>query len=65
MPRRLGSARVPFRLTIATPPESFARRFLAAILAANKNATVTQIQTSTDVAIQTNVDAVVDVFAGI
>ena len=36
----------------------------SAVLAANKDATVTQIQGATDAAIQTNVDAVVDVLAG-
>jgi hypothetical protein len=45
--------------------ENYARRFLAAVLAANESATVSQIQNSTDAQIQNNVDAVVDVFAGI
>jgi hypothetical protein len=46
-------------------PENYSRKFLAAILAANKNATVAQIQGSTDAQIQNNVDAAVDVFAGL
>ena len=45
-------------------PENFARRFLAAILAANNGATIAQIQSSSDTQIQTNVDAAIDVFAG-
>ena len=40
-----------------------ANQMLAAVLAANASSTVSQITSATDAAIQTNVDAVVDVFA--
>jgi len=44
-------------------PMATARSILPAVLAANKGATVAQINDATDVAIQNNVDAVVDLFA--
>jgi len=45
-------------------PREQARPFLFALLAANKGASVAQIEGSTDNAIQNNVNAVVDIFAG-
>lgn len=44
-------------------PIAVSGQFLWAVLAANKDATVTNILSATDVAIQANVDAVVDIFA--
>ena len=44
-------------------PQGAATKMLMALLAANKDATVAQIQSATDEAIQTKVDAAVDVFA--
>lgn len=44
-------------------PSGMAKRGLWAVLAANKGATVANIEGATDAAIQANVDAVVDVFA--
>lgn len=45
-------------------PDNYSRRFLAGILAANRAVSVAVIQGSTDAQIQTNVDSLVDVFAG-
>lgn len=45
-------------------PRAMAKRAFWAVLAANKSASVSNIQSATDAAIQTNVDAVVDVLAG-
>ncbi len=42
-----------------------ARKALRFLLAANKSATVAQITGTTDTAIQTNVDAVVNILAGV
>ena len=47
-----------------TDPLSEARRLLWAVLAVNKDATLTQILEASDTAIQTQVDAAVDLFAG-
>lgn len=44
-------------------PQTTAKKMLMALLAANKAVTVDNIKQSTDVAIQANVDAAVDVFA--
>ena len=44
-------------------PTGEAKRMYWAVLAANKDATVAQIQAATDTAIQTNVDDHVDLFA--
>ncbi len=44
-------------------PGDEARRMLWALLAANKDATVAQIQAATDAAIQAKVSAAVDLFA--
>ena len=44
-------------------PSNEANRFLIGVLAANSTATVEQIQNATDAAVQTNVDALVDLFA--
>ncbi len=46
-----------------TNPRSTAKSMLWAVLAANKGATVGSITSATDAAIQTNVDAHVDLFA--
>ena len=43
-------------------PENESRRVLMAVLAANKDATVAQIQGATDAQLQTNVDAAIDLF---
>ena len=45
-------------------PKSEARRMLWAVLAVNKDAILTQILGASDEAIQTQVDAAVDLFAG-
>lgn len=45
-------------------PSGEAGRMLMAVLAANKDADVSQIENASDGAIQTQVDAAVDVFAG-
>ena len=45
-------------------PKSVAKSMLWAVLAANKDVTVANITSATDAAIQTNVDAAVDLFAG-
>ena len=47
-----------------TNPKSVAGPMLWAVLAANADATTTQILEATDAAIQINVDAAVDLFAG-
>ena len=44
-------------------PGQEAKRFLMGILVANKAASVAQIQSASDAAVQTNVDALVDAFA--
>lgn len=44
-------------------PERVGEQVYFAILAANKDATVAQITSATDAAIQSNVDAAVDLFA--
>lgn len=44
-------------------PLAAAKQMLPAVLAANKDATVANIQGATDTTIQANVDAAVDVFA--
>lgn len=46
-------------------PASQAKPILNALLAANKGASEAQIIASTDTAIQTNVNAVIDIFAGV
>lgn len=46
-------------------PAAEAKKALMVVLAANKAATVAQITEATDPAIQSNVDAVVDVLAGV
>ena len=43
-------------------PSGEATRVFSAVLAANKDLTVAQISAATDVAIQTNVDAIVAIF---
>ena len=45
-------------------PREESRKMLMAVLAANSNLTVAQITGASDAAIQTNVDAAVDIFAG-
>jgi len=47
-----------------TNPKSVSGPMLWAVLAANKDATTEQILGATDAAIQTNVDAAVNLFAG-
>ena len=46
-------------------PAAQAKPILNALLAANKGASEAQIIASTDAAIQTNVNAVIDIFAGV
>lgn len=43
-------------------PQAMARQLWPLVLAANKNATVAQIEAATDATIQTNVDDVVEAF---
>lgn len=57
---RLVWARSAFR-----DPKLQAKSFLHVVLAANSNATVTQINAATDQSIQTNINAAVNVFAGV
>lgn len=45
-------------------PREESRKMLMAVLAANNGLTVGQIAGASDAAIQTNVDAAVDIFAG-
>ena len=44
-------------------PGAEAQRFLIGILVANKSASVAQIESATDAAVQSNVDDLVDIFA--
>jgi len=55
--------RVIWAAAVFAAPTTEADRMFMAILAANKDATVAQIQSATDAAIQTKVDAAVDLFA--
>ena len=55
---RLGWARSAFE-----NPQAIGKKMLMSVLAANKTETVATIQAATDVAIQANVDAAVDLFA--
>ena len=43
-------------------PEAEAKRIIMSVLAANKSATVTQIQNANDTALQNNVDAAINLF---
>ena len=45
-------------------PQGQAQSFQNAVLAANKDASVATIEGATDAAIQANVDAAIDIFAG-
>lgn len=56
--------RLAWAVTALEDPTSEAERMIAAVLAANKSATVNAITTAADSVIQTQVDAVVDLFAG-
>ena len=56
--------RLSWAKTAMADPVAEARRMLWAVLAVNKDATLTQILGATDAAIQTQVDAAVDLFAG-
>jgi len=55
--------RLVWAAAVFAAPSAEADRMFMAILAANKDATVAQIQSATDAAIQTKVDATVDLFA--
>lgn len=55
--------RLPWAAKVFASPATEASRMYWAVLAANKDATVAQIQSATDSAIQTNVDDHVDLFA--
>lgn len=57
--------RVTWAKQALNDPEGQARRFWAAILAANNGATIPAIQSATDITIQGNVDAAVNIFAGV
>ena len=63
----IGTANHANRLTgakaVFANPKAEAVRMFTAVLAANSGATVVQIQTATDAAIQGNVDARIDLFA--
>lgn len=55
--------RLLWAASVFANPATEANRMFMAVLAANKDYTVAQIQGATDAAIQTNVDAHVDLFA--
>jgi hypothetical protein len=55
--------RLIWAASVFASPVSEADRMFMAVLAANEDATVTQIQGASDAAIQTNVDNHVDLFA--
>ena len=55
--------RLIWAAAVFASPTQEAERMYWAVLAANKDATIAQIQSATDAAIQTNVDAHVDLFA--
>lgn len=57
------AARYVWAAKAIASPDGEATRFLMGILVANKAATVAQIQSATDSAVQSNVDALVDAFA--
>lgn len=59
------SARLVWAAQAFSNPAGEAKKALMAVLAANKAATVSQIKSATDTAIQTNVDAVINVLAGV
>jgi hypothetical protein len=66
LPTTTGHAeRVAWAREALIDPEQMARRFWAAVLAANNSATIAAIQSATDTTIQNNVDAAVNVFAGV
>ena len=46
-------------------PRDEAKKFLMVVLAANKGASVAAIQSATDAQIQTNIDAAIDLMAGV
>lgn len=56
--------RIAWAKTAFENPADEANRMLMAVLAANKDATVPQIENASDMVIQTQVDAAVDIFAG-
>ena len=56
--------RLVWAKTAFSDPSSQAKSFMYALLAANKDASVVQIEGSTDAQIQSAVDAVVNIFAG-
>ena len=55
--------RLTWAKKVFTNPRVEADRMFMAMLAANKDATVSNIQNATDASIQTNVDAHIDLFA--
>ena len=57
--------RLVWAKTAFVNPKGQSKDFLNAVLAVNKGATTETIEGSSDVQIQTNVDSVVDIFAGV
>jgi hypothetical protein len=57
------AARLVWSAKVMQNPVVEAKRMLWAVLASNKNSSVSQIQASTDAQLQTAVDSVVDLFA--
>jgi hypothetical protein len=57
--------RVAWAQQAINDPESFATRALSLLLAANKGLTTTQISTTSDAAIQTAVDGLVNTLTGL
>jgi hypothetical protein len=58
------AARLVWAQGAMSNPRAVAKSMMWAVLATNKSATVGNIQGATDAAIQTQVDAAVDLFAG-
>lgn len=59
------ATRLVWAKTAFTNPMILAKPFLYALLASNKGVSVATIEGSTDTQIQTAIDAVVDIFAGV
>lgn len=57
------AARLAWAARVMANPKAEAERMLWAVLAVNKDATVAQITGASDAALQTQVDAAVDLFA--
>jgi len=57
------AARLQWAAKAFSDPGGESNRFLIGVLTANRTATPTQIENATDTVIQSNVDALVDIFA--